>query len=89
MCSIVQPILTLSIQIEHQIPQAKGSASPQLQMPITSLAFIHASDQKAIHHVPTASFLRSINLLQQLTELGKPVYSLDYGFITKDIKGYH
>ena len=29
-----------------------------------------------------------INLLERLTELRKPVYSLDYWFITKDIKGY-
>ena len=32
--------------------------------------------------------LGSINLLEQLTELRKPVYSIDYRFITKDIKEY-
>ena len=32
--------------------------------------------------------LGSINLPQCLTELRKPVYSLDYKFITKDIKRY-
>ena len=32
--------------------------------------------------------LGSINLPQWLTELRKPVYSLDYKFITKDIKKY-
>lgn len=29
-----------------------------------------------------------INMLDQLTELRKPVYSLDYWFIINDIKGY-
>ena len=29
-----------------------------------------------------------INLYVQLTELREPAYSLDYQFITKDIKGY-
>ena len=34
------------------------------------------------------SSLGSINLLEWLTELWKPIYLLDYQFITKDIKGY-
>lgn len=38
--------------------------------------------------VPTAPSLRSINLLEQLIELRKHIYSLDYRFITKDVKGY-
>lgn len=33
-------------------------------------------------------FSNLINLLEQLTELRKPVYLLDYWFITKDIEGY-
>ena len=32
--------------------------------------------------------LGSINLLELLTELRKYIYSLDYWFIIKDIKGY-
>ena len=32
--------------------------------------------------------LGSINVQEQITELRKPVCSLDYWFITKDIKGY-
>ena len=38
--------------------------------------------------VPTVPSLGSINLLEQVTELGKLVYSLDYQFLTKNIKGY-
>lgn len=30
----------------------------------------------------------SINLLEWLRELREPVYLLDYGFITKGMKGY-
>lgn len=32
-------------------------------------------------------FLDLINLLEQLTKLRKPVYSVAYWFTTKDIKG--
>lgn len=32
--------------------------------------------------------LDSVTSLKQLTELRKLIYSLDYRFITKDIKGY-
>lgn len=32
-------------------------------------------------------FLDLINLLEQLTKLRKPVYSVAYWFITEDIKG--
>ena len=38
--------------------------------------------------VPTTPALDSINLLEWLTELSKPVYSLHSWFITKDTKGY-
>lgn len=37
---------------------------------------------------PTTLSLDSINLLEWLTELSKPVYSLHSWFITKDTKGY-
>ena len=38
--------------------------------------------------VPMTLSLDLINFLEQLTDLRKLVYSLDYQFITKDIKGY-
>ena len=38
--------------------------------------------------VPTTLSLGSINLVEWLTELRNPVYSLDYGLIMKYIKGY-
>lgn len=53
-----------------------------------------ASDQQAINRrfpspPPTLPPPRnSINLLKQLRELWKAVYSLDYPFITRDINGY-
>lgn len=33
-------------------------------------------------------YLGSLNSLEWVTELRKPVYLLDYWFMTKDIKGY-
>ena len=38
--------------------------------------------------IPMTPSLGLINLLEQLTELRKPIYSLDYRFTTEDIKGY-
>lgn len=38
--------------------------------------------------VPPKPSLGSINLLEQLAELKKPVYSLDCWFITENVKGY-
>ena len=37
---------------------------------------------------PTTPTLGSINFPEWLIALRKPVYSLDYWFVTKDIKGY-
>ena len=34
-------------------------------------------------------FLDFVNLLKQVTKLRKPVYSVDYWFITKDSKGWN
>lgn len=38
--------------------------------------------------IPTIPSIGSINLLEWLIELRKPIYSLGYPFITKDIKRY-
>ena len=38
--------------------------------------------------VPMTPSLDSVSLLKHLTELRKLIYSLDYRFITKEIKGY-
>ena len=82
------PILTLSTQRQHQIPQVKGSVlqdrtSPPLQMPVTSpdchLCFYRLE-------VPTTPSLGSINLLEWLTELRETFYLLNYQFI---VKGYN
>ena len=83
-------ILMPSTQRQHQIPQAKASVQdcPSLQMPITSpgcyLCF-GPTDYKS--EGPTTPSLNSINLPEWLTELKKPVCSLDDRFITKVIKG--
>ena len=37
--------------------------------------------------VPTTPSLGLINLLEQLIELRKPIYSLNDWFVSKDIKG--
>lgn len=85
-------ILTLSSQGQHQIPQLEGSVPqdhPPLQIPITSpgcyLCFWQTGCKS---EVLTTHSLSSVNLLEQLTKPRKPIYLLDYQFITKDIKGY-
>ena len=62
-------------QVKDSMPRL-----PPFQMPIASLAI----NQR----FPGPSSLFLINLLEPLSELRKPAYSLDYQFITKDIKGY-
>ena len=58
-------------------------------MPLTTLGchlcFWSTSYRLEVPIAPTAS--GSINMLEQLIELRKPVYSLDYWFITKHVKG--
>ena len=57
---------------------------PVPQMPITSPC---APDPQVVNHsFPVVPSLGSINLLEWFTELGKPFYVLDYGFI---VKGYN
>ena len=84
-------ILILST-LYHQILQVKGSILQDyplqpLQMPITSpgchLGFWPTGYRL---EVPMTPSLGSINLLEWLTKLRKPVYLLDYWFI---IKGYN
>ena len=61
-------------------------ASPSLQMPIASPGVTCASDCKS--ELPMTPSLGLINLQGQVEEPRKQVYSLDYWFITKYIKGY-
>lgn len=63
------------------------SPTPELQTLVTNyhLCFSPTSYRS---EVPMTPSLCLINLLEWPTELRKPVYSLDYRFITKDIKGY-
>ena len=75
----------------HGIPQRKGSEPqdrPPLQVPTASpadhLGFRPTGCQS---DVSTSSSWGSINLLWRLTEHWKPIGSLGYYFITKDIKG--
>ena len=76
----------------HEILQIKDSVPqdcPPLQVPIASpacyLCFWPTGYRFEVSKTPS---LCSINLLERLTELRKPIDSLDYWFITKDIKGF-
>lgn len=75
---------------QHHIPKGKDSV-PQDCPPfqISSLSCspcFWATGYKS--EVPITPSLGSMNLLERLTELNKAVYSLDYRFITGDIKRY-
>ena len=79
---------TIYMEREGQIPQVKSSViqdCPPIQMPILSpgchLNFWLSSFKSEVVMTP---FLGFLNLLEHLTELRKPVYSLEYWFITKD-----
>lgn len=60
----------------------------QLKMPIPSPGCYLCFWPAGYVSVPTILSVDSINLLKQLTEPRKPIYSLHYRFVTKDIKGY-
>ena len=91
-CPTIQLNSDTSTWRKGQTPQVKGSRPatlPPLQMPMPNpgghLCF-WATTYK--WKFPTTSFWDSINLLEWFTEFRKPVYSLEYWFVTKDTKRY-
>ena len=84
------PKITSTIHRGIRFPRYRPSPTrlPPLQMLIASLAcnqcFLPTGYKSKI---PTNSLLGSISLLDRLTEHKKPIYSPDYQFITKAIKG--
>ena len=88
----IQLYCELSTQRWHQIPQAKGSVlqdHPPLQTPITSPGcYLYFRPTGYKSEVSMTLSLGLTNLLEQLTEIRKPVYSIDDRFIMKDIKEY-
>jgi len=80
----VNSILTLPIQNIIRFHKLRGQSHK------TVLCFWHQSQAQDWladkSEVPMTLSLDSINLLTQLTELRKPVYSLDYLFIKKHTK---
>lgn len=63
-----------------------GLLSPAFRHQKQVQVVAYASDQLTVNwKLPS---LCPVNLLEHLTGLRKPVYSLDDQFITKDIKGY-
>lgn len=89
MCHNFNSILTLSAWGWCQIPQVKASVpedcpTSDINFRSRLLPVFLTTGSKD----PTSFSLGFINLLQQLTKLRKPVYLLDYEFVTKGIKGY-
>ena len=84
-------VVTLCIMLLNNKLQIEGSYDPfpGLQTPVASphcYPYLWPTSYKS--EVPMTPSLGSINLLEQLTECRKPVCSLDYQFMTKDVKGY-
>lgn len=69
--------------------KALSEDDPTLQIPVTRpVLYLYFWLTSYKSDVPTTPSFGLINLLQLLAEFRKSVYSLDYHFITKDIKGY-
>ena len=58
-----------------------------LQVQFVTSDHMFTADQ-TYKSVSQGTLLRFDNMLAKLTELRKPIYSLDYWFITKYMKGY-
>lgn len=66
-------------------PTGKGLSPPRLPCTSDARRKLRLLPTGCKSEGPTTPSLDSINFLKQLTELRKPVYSLDYCFIIKDI----
>ena len=67
-------------------PPTPPPTTHTVQTPISSLVcYLYFRPTGCKSESPKTPFLGSFNLLDWLTELRKPVYSLDYQFITKEL----
>ena len=83
------PVLTPSTWNSRQTPQVKGSGSQDcssiLQTPVVSpCCHLCSSPTSSTSEVPTTPLLRFDNFLEEVIELRKTIYFLDYQIIIKD-----